>query len=73
MFCGDAAMNGVPSLHKITIWAENKDDYLNSWRRMIELKPGIIYPGHGKPFCFSKLKANIKHVEKMSLKPLAYK
>lgn len=24
IFCGDAAMNGMPSLHRITIWIENK-------------------------------------------------
>ena len=38
LFCGDAAMNGLPSLNKITIWAENKDEFLESWKTIINLK-----------------------------------
>ena len=31
LFCGDAAMNGLPSSHKITIWVEDKAAFERSW------------------------------------------
>lgn len=67
LFCGDAAMSGLPSLNKITIWVETKDDFLASWRMLINLKPKVIYPGHGKPFTYLSLVKNISHVQKMKL------
>lgn len=70
LFCGDSAMNGLPSLHRVTIWAENKELFLQSWKTIIALKPHLIYPGHGKPFHASELEANIKRVSKMMLLPL---
>jgi len=39
MFCGDAAMNGFPSLNRITIWAEDKNDFSKSWQIIICMKP----------------------------------
>lgn len=70
LFCGDAAMNGLPSLHRITIWAEDKAAFLKSWKTIIALKPKKIYPGHGKPFEYSDLKANLEQVKRMKLLPL---
>lgn len=35
IFCGDAAMNGMPSLHRITIWIENKKEFENSWQVLL--------------------------------------
>lgn len=70
LFCGDAAMSGFPSLNKITIWAEDKDEFLASWRTIIAIKPKVIYPAHGQPFTYSSLEANISHVQKMKLLPL---
>lgn len=70
LFCGDAAMNGLPSLHRVTIWAENKELFLQSWKTIISLQPQRIYPGHGKPFHYSELKANLDFVSKMKLLPL---
>lgn len=67
LFCGDAAMSGLPSLNNITIWAESKDDFLASWKTIIASKPKTIYPGHGQPFACSSLVANMSHVEKMKL------
>lgn len=55
LFCGDAAMNGFPSTHRITIWVGNINAFCKSWERIISLKPSIIYPGHGKPFPVSNL------------------
>lgn len=66
IFCGDASMNGLPSINKITIWVEDIKAFENSWDVMINEKPICIYPGHGKPFktcmlerkkhCISKIK-----------------
>ncbi len=71
LFCGDAAMNGLPSLHRITIWVEDKTAFLQSWEKIIALKPKIIYPGHGKPFEYGELKANINRAKNMKLLPLS--
>ena len=67
LFCGDAAMNGFPSLNKITIWIEDKEKYIESWKKIIRLKPSKIYPGHGRKFHYLKLKENIKKLEKVKL------
>ena len=70
LFCGDAAMNGLPSLHRITIWAEDKTAFLKSWETIIALKPNLIYPGHGKPFEYEDLKINLKRAKNMELLPI---
>ena len=70
LFCGDAAMNGLPSLHKITIWAEDKTAFWRSWETVIALRPKRIYPGHGKPFPYGGLKANLDRAKSMELLPL---
>lgn len=50
LFCGDAAMNGFPSIGRRIIWIENLDDYRHSWDTMIKSRAEIIYPSHGEPF-----------------------
>ena len=50
LFCGDAAMNGFPSIRRVIIWIENLEQYKQSWEKMIALNPKMIYPSHGKPF-----------------------
>ncbi|WP_332965128.1 hypothetical protein [Clostridioides difficile] len=35
LFCGDSAMNGFPSTHKITIFAESKLEFIQSWKTII--------------------------------------
>lgn len=72
MFCGDVTMNGLPSLNRITIWAEDKSSYLQSWKTIITLKPRKIYPGHGRPFAYEELKDNLKRAQKIKLHPLKY-
>lgn len=67
LFCGDAAMNGLPSIHNVTIWAEDKSDFVKSWERIISTKPKMIYPGHGKPFKSSKLEKNLCYAHKINL------
>jgi glyoxylase-like metal-dependent hydrolase (beta-lactamase superfamily II) len=56
LFCGDAAMNGFPSVHRTTIWAEDMEAYVSSWEKIISLSPYKIYPGHGRPFPPADLK-----------------
>lgn len=50
LFCGDAAMNGFPSIKRNIIWIENLADYSSSWDHMIAANAETIYPSHGKPF-----------------------
>lgn len=71
LFCGDAAMNGLPSLHRVTIWAGNKAAFVRSWELLIQAKPTKIYPGHGKPFECRDLERNLPYVRKIKLLPLA--
>lgn len=67
IFCGDAAMNGLPSLKKITIWVEDKNAFQNSWNILIGEKAEWIYPAHGKPFKPYFLKKNINHISKIRI------
>jgi glyoxylase-like metal-dependent hydrolase (beta-lactamase superfamily II) len=50
LLCGDASMNGFPSIKRNIIWIENLEDYKKSWNRMIESSAREIYPSHGAPF-----------------------
>ena len=70
MFCGDAAMNGFPSVNNVTIWAEDMRDFARSWEKIIALKPKKIYPGHGKPFSVSALQKNLTKLNKVKQYPL---
>ena len=67
LFCGDAAMNGFPSHHNISVWAENKDDYKSSWNKIIKTKAKKLFPGHGKPFKLDNIKANLNYVDKIKI------
>lgn len=64
IFCGDAAMNGLPSLKRITIWIENKEDFENSWDKLIAEKANKIYPAHGKTFNDKDLKKYKRYIAK---------
>ena len=72
LLCGDAAMNGFPSTHKITIWIENKEEFIESWKKIIELKPKKIYPAHGKKFDYQELENNMENLEKINLYKLKF-
>jgi len=67
IFCGDAAMNGLPSFKRITIWIEDKNAFQNSWNILIGEKVDWIYPAHGKPFRRDNLKKYINHIPKIRL------
>ena len=63
LFCGDAAMNGFPSIMRVIIWIENLEQYKQSWEKMIALDPQMIYPAHGKPFPTNDLVKYHGHLE----------
>ncbi len=67
LFCGDAAMNGFPSIHRNIIWIENLDEYKRSWDFMIESGATQILPSHGKPFPASDLVKYRDLLEKLKL------
>lgn len=67
LFCGDAAMNGIPSKNRITIWVESLEDYLKSWEIMLSLRPAKIFPSHGNPFIKEDLENNIKFLKNTKL------
>ena len=70
LLCGDAAMNGFPSRNNITIWAEERAEYLQSWKNIIASSPEKIYPGHGIPFAAAALVKNMDKARAMPLYPL---
>lgn len=73
LFCGDAAMDGIPSSHKITIWVEDKAAFEQSWDAMLASGAKKIYPAHGSPFCPCELRKNKKFIAGLHLRPLKYK
>ena len=70
VFCGDAAMNGFPSIRRTTIWVEDLELYKRSWEKIIKKDPKMIYPAHGKPFKIADLKKYMKTLEGVKLYPL---
>lgn len=50
LLCGDACMNGFPSINRNIIWIENLEEYRKSWDIMIQSSAKMIFPSHGKPF-----------------------
>ena len=73
LFCGDAAMNGIPSSHKITIWVEDKAAFEKSWDVMLASRAKKIYPAHGSPFCPCELIKYKKYIAGLRLRPLKEK
>ncbi|HHW00619.1 MAG TPA: TMEM165/GDT1 family protein [Clostridiaceae bacterium] len=70
LFCGDAAMNGIPSRNHVIIWIEDLDEYKASWRKMMDLEFQKIYPSHGKPFTKAQLVKSAGKLHKIRLYPL---
>lgn len=62
IFCGDAAMNDMPSFKRITIWIEDKKAFQSSWDVLLAEKADTIYPAHGKPFSSSELRTYKKYI-----------
>lgn len=70
LFCGDAAMNNFPSIHRVIIWIENLEQFKESWTAILNAAPKTIYPSHGKPFPTSDLDKYISGLDKILLRPL---
>ena len=70
MFCGDAAMNGFPSIGRTTIWIENLKQYRQSWETIIGKKPDLLFPAHGKPFKPAELQRNVQRLAGIRLLPI---
>ncbi len=68
LFCGDAAMNGFPSIKRTSILIENLRDYAGSWDSMIRSNAKNIYPSHGRPFPVSDLIRFRKSVDGIRLR-----
>ena len=67
LFCGDAAMNGFPSVHHNIIWIEDLAAYRKSWNTMIESPAKEIYPSHGRLFPKQDLIRFYKHLEALKI------
>ena len=66
LLCGDASMNGFPSIKRNIIWIENLEDYKKSWNKMIESSAREIYPSHGAPFPMKDLIKYHDYLKKMN-------
>ena len=73
LFCGDAAMNNFPSIHRVIIWIENLQQYIHSWETIININPVMLYPAHGKPFQTTDLKKYFQSLNQIRLYPLRYR
>ncbi len=67
IFCGDAAMNGFPSIKRLIIWIEDKASFETSWETLIAEDVDAIYPAHGNPFPKSDLSKFKHHISGISL------
>lgn len=70
LFCGDAAMNGIPGRNHVIIWIEDLDAYIASWKKMTDLDFEKVYPAHGKPFAKAELARCSGKLGKIRLYPL---
>lgn len=67
VFCGDAAMNGIPSFRRITIWIEDKTQFQTSWDTLIAEHARSVYPAHGAPFNPRDLEKYRHQIDKVKL------
>ena len=67
LFCGDAAMNGFPSIRRTTIWIEDLQQYKQSWEKIIGKNPEMLCPAHGRPFRTKDLQKYLPSLEKVRL------
>ncbi|MFW5780124.1 MAG: MBL fold metallo-hydrolase [Bacillota bacterium] len=67
LFCGDMFVNTFPSKQRRTLLIEDKEKYIKSWQKVIDLNPKKIYPSHGKPFGVEDIIKYQNKVENMFL------
>ena len=70
IFCGDAAMNGLPSSKRLIIWIEDTVAFGKSWDTLLSTDASTIYPAHGKPFPKSDLSRYKSTINKIKLHKL---
>ena len=70
ILCGDAAMNGLPSIKRLIIWIENVSDFEKSWETLIYTNAKTIYPAHGTPFPASDLAKYKSAISRIKLRKL---
>ena len=70
IFCGDAAMNGFPSMKRMTIWVENTKQYEQSWETLLTENAERLYPSHGRPFYKKDLQKYKNTIHKIKLREL---
>ena len=70
IFCGDAAMNGFPSVKRLIIWIENVYQFKQSWDVILNTDAEKIYPAHGMPFDKNDIRKYIHKIQNVSLRPL---
>ena len=70
IFCGDAAMNGFPSMKRMTIWVENTKQYEQSWETLLTENAERLYPAHGRPFYKKDLQKYKNTIHKIKLREL---
>lgn len=67
VFCGDAAMNGIPSIKRFIIWIEDLLEFEKSWDILINSCAEVIYPAHGSTFNINDLVKYKKDISKIHL------
>jgi hydroxyacylglutathione hydrolase len=63
LFVGDLAMNGFPNLSRhpdLAIVIDNRQQLLNSWRRLFNMPISMVYPAHGRPFLMQELHQRVE-------------
>ena len=70
IFCGDAAMNGIPSMKRLIIWIENTRQFEQSWEVLLNANADLIYPAHGNPFPKEDLRKYKDVIKNIKLRPL---
>ena len=70
VFCGDAAMNGFPSIKRLIIWIENVHQFKQSWDILLNTDAEEIYLANGKPFDKNNLRKYINEIQNVRLRPL---
>ena len=70
IFCGDAAMNGFPSVKRLIIWIENVYQFKQSWDVLLNTDAEKIYPAHGIPFDKNDIRKYMHKIQNVRLRPL---
>ncbi len=64
-FVGDLAMNGFPLCFspRISIYSNDSNALVQSWRLLLTRSAETIYPGHGEPFSADIIRKSIDRLE----------